>query len=60
MSYNQGILESFKIHPNMGYPLAPQILEILRQMGYMTQFYEALDVTNESMSLPIDNFHRLL
>ena len=39
----------------MGFPLVPKSLQILRQMIYLTQLYEASDLPHEIINLPIDN-----
>ena len=44
----------------MGCYLVPKSLEILYQMGYLTQLYEASAVPHENMNLPIGNVHMLL
>ena len=46
------MLESFEIHPNLGYPLVPKILEVPRQMEYRTKSYEASDVPHDRINLP--------
>ena len=54
MSYNPGMLVYFYIHPDLGCPLVPKSLEIPRQMGYLTQSFEATVVPHESTNLPIE------
>ena len=41
-------------------PLFPKSLGIPRQMGYLTQLFEATVVSRENTNSPIDNVHRLL